>query len=247
MSINTESPAGQTHAAAPEFTDIKLVVLDMAGTTVSDDGLVLQAFDAAATAVGLPVTGAERDTARQYVLDTMGQSKIEVFRALFGDEERAQNANAAFEAAYENAIDGGVTAIPGAEAAITALRDAGVRVALTTGFSAGTQQRILDALGWNGLADLVLAPGGGGRGRPYPDLVLNALLRTGIDDVAVNDVAQVAVIGDTGNDVLSGRRAGASIVVGVLTGAHDRDALLAAGATHVLDSVADLPGLLLPS
>jgi phosphoglycolate phosphatase-like HAD superfamily hydrolase len=78
-------------------------------------------------------------------------------------------------------------------------------------------------------------------------LVLNALLRMGIDDTTLNDVAQVAVVGDTGNDVLSGRRAGASIVVGVLTGAHDRDALLAAGATHVLDSVAELPGLLLPS
>jgi phosphonatase-like hydrolase len=247
MSINTESRAGDTDAAAIRSTDLKVVVLDMAGTTVADDGLVLEAFDAAATVVGLPVAGAEREAARQYVLDTMGQSKIEVFRALFGDEKRAQTANTAFEKAYENAIDGGVVAIAGAEAAITTLRDAGVRVVLTTGFSAGTQQRILDALGWNELADLVLAPGSGGRGRPYPDLVLNALLRMGIDDTTLNDVAQVAVVGDTGNDVLSGRRAGASIVVGVLTGAHDRDALLAAGATHVLDSVAELPGLLLPS
>ena len=32
---------------------IALAVLDMAGTTVADDGLVLAAFDAAATAAGL--------------------------------------------------------------------------------------------------------------------------------------------------------------------------------------------------
>jgi phosphoglycolate phosphatase len=44
--------------------------------------------------------------------------------------------------------------------------------------------------------------------------------------------------------MLSGRRAGASIVAGVLTGAHDGTALTAAGATHVLETVADLPALL---
>jgi phosphonatase-like hydrolase len=247
MSLNTEGrQTGQatqnSSAAARSTSSIRLAVLDMAGTTVADDGLVLQAFEAAATAAGLPTAGAERQAARQYVLDTMGQSKIEVFRALFADESRAQTANAAFEHTYDGSIDGGVSAIPGAAQAISALREAGVRVALTTGFSPATQHRILAALGWQGLADLVLAPGEGGRGRPHPDLVLNAVLRSGVDDVA-----QVAVVGDTANDILTGRRAGASIVAGVLTGAHHRDALLAAGATHVLDSVAGLPGLLLPS
>lgn len=221
---------------------IELAVMDMAGTTVADDGLVVRAFDVAASAVGVPATGEERELARKYVLETMGQSKIEVFRHLFGAEDRAQHANAAFEQSYDASIDGGVTAIPGAAEAISQLRTAGVTVALTTGFSPSTQQRILDALGWQGIADLVLAPGDGGRGRPYPDLVLNALLRTGVDDVA-----KVAVLGDTSNDIRSGRRAGASIVAGVLTGAHDDAILRAAGATHVLASVADLPALLLPA
>jgi phosphoglycolate phosphatase-like HAD superfamily hydrolase len=44
--------------------------------------------------------------------------------------------------------------------------------------------------------------------------------------------------------MLSGVRAGAGLVAGVLTGAHDRDALQAAGATHVLASVTGLPSLL---
>jgi phosphoglycolate phosphatase-like HAD superfamily hydrolase len=38
-------------------------------------------------------------------------------------------------------------------------------------------------------------------------------------------------------------RAGASLVAGVLTGSGDRTGLLAAGATHILGSVAELPGL----
>ena len=62
---------------------IQLAVIDMAGTTVADDGLVVSAFESAATTVGVPESGQERDNARQYVLDTMGQSKISVFRALF--------------------------------------------------------------------------------------------------------------------------------------------------------------------
>lgn len=44
--------------------------------------------------------------------------------------------------------------------------------------------------------------------------------------------------------MLSGVRAGAGVVAGVLTGAHDEDALRGAGATDVLASVADLPALL---
>lgn len=215
---------------------IALAVLDMAGTTVSDDGLVIRAFDEAATAVGVPAEGDEREQARQYVLDTMGQSKIEVFRALFGTEDRAQQANVAFESAYEKHIDDGVKPITGAPEAITQLRAAGVKVALTTGFSRPTQERLLAALGWQDIADLTLAPGEGVRGRPYPDLVLAALMRSGVDDVA-----QVAVLGDTSSDILSGLRAGASIVAGTLTGAHDEDTLLAAGATHVVASVADFP------
>jgi phosphonatase-like hydrolase len=215
---------------------IALAVLDMAGTTVSDDGLVLRAFDEAATAVGVPTEGDDREQARQYVLDTMGQSKIEVFRALFRTEDRAQQANAAFDNAYDKHIDDGVTPIIGAAEAISQPRGAGVKVALTTGFSRPTQERLLAALGWQDIADLTLAPGDGCRGRPHPDLVLTALMRAGLDDVA-----QVAVLGDTSSDILSGLRAGASIVAGTLTGAHDEETLLAAGATHVVASVADFP------
>lgn len=41
----------------------RLAVLDMAGTTVADDGLVLRAFDAAAGAAGLPADGPDHDRA----------------------------------------------------------------------------------------------------------------------------------------------------------------------------------------
>lgn len=220
---------------------IQLAVIDMAGTTVADDGLVSSAFEAAATAAGIPEEGAQRDNARQYVLDTMGQSKIVVFRALLGSEELAQQANTEFERAYGELIDNGrAQPITGAAEAITRLRDAGIKVALTTGFSGLTQDKLVAALGWQDMADLVLAPGDNVRGRPYPDLILAALVRLRADGVA-----NVAALGDTANDVESARRAGVAIAAGALTGAHDEEQLRAAGATHVVGSVTDFADLLL--
>lgn len=215
----------------------KLVVLDMAGTTVADGGLVEQAFAAAARRLG-------EDPAEMvdHVRATMGESKISVFRHLFGTEERAQAANTAFEQAYgELVADGRIAAIPGAREAIERLRAEGRTVVLTTGFARVTQDAILGALGWRDLVDLTLCPAdAGGRGRPYPDMVLAAFLRTG----AVDGVREIAVAGDTSYDMLSGVRSGAGIVAGVLTGAHDTEALRAAGASDVLGSVAELPELI---
>jgi len=217
--------------------DIRLVVLDMAGTTVADGGLVELAFAAAAQRLG-----ADPESMLDHVRATMGESKISVFRHLFGDEERAQRANAAFEKAYGELVDDGLIApVTGAREAVEELTADGRTVVLTTGFARVTQDAILDALGWRDLVPLTLCPAdAGGRGRPYPDMVLEAFLRT----KAAEDVRQAAVVGDTSYDVLSGVRAGAGLVAGVRTGAHGDDAFRAAGATHVLDSVAGLPALL---
>ncbi|MCX5390902.1 phosphonatase-like hydrolase [Streptomyces sp. NPDC006482] len=215
-----------------------LVVLDMAGTTVADGGLVEQAFTAAAERLG-----EDPATMIDYVRATMGESKISVFRHLFGgDETRARQANVAFEEAYGELVAGGLIApVPGAAEAVATLKAQGRTVVLTTGFARVTQDAILDALGWRGLVELTLCPAdAGGRGRPYPDMVLAALLRTG----AVDDVRRIAVAGDTSYDMLSGSRAGAGIVAGVLTGAHGEPALVEHGATHVLASIAELPSLL---
>ena len=220
---------------------IRMVALDMAGTTVADGGAVEEAFQRALDAVGLTAGGLTGDP-QTYIRRTMGQSKITVFTELLqGDRHLAEHANVAFESAFDQAVDRGeVSAVPGAEATFDALRDAGMRVCLTTGFSPGTRERILAALDWQGKVDLALSPADAGRGRPWPDMILTALLRLRIDDVA-----QIAVVGDTTSDLLAGTRSGASMVIGVLTGAHSREELARAPHTHLIDSVADLPALLI--
>lgn len=230
-----------TSTSGPPDTPITLVCLDMAGTTVDDGDAVMESFRAAADEIGLD--GVERDEAMAYVRATMGLSKIEVFRAIVsGDEDRASVANAAFERHYDSVVAAGRLApVDGADELFAWCRDRAVAVCLTTGFAPPTRDAILDALGWHGAVDLVLSPVDAGRGRPYPDMILTAIVRLGIDDVR-----SVAVAGDTSNDLWSGHRAGASVVAGVLTGAHDRSALEAAPHTHVLPSVAHLPDILTP-
>lgn len=219
---------------------VELVVLDMAGTTVADDGTVERAFERVAERLNIGATPEAREEALEYVRVTMGQSKIEVFRAITGDEVLAQAANASFESAYSEIVaEEGVQEIPGAREAIEKLQDAGITVALTTGFARPTVDTILDALGWRELADIVLTPADAGRGRPYPDLPLTALLRT-----ETTSVDAMIVVGDTISDMQSGCRAGAGLVVGVLTGAHDEDQLSEAGAEEVIGSIAELPELL---
>jgi phosphonatase-like hydrolase len=212
----------------------------MAGTTVADDGSVMTAFTAAIAEYGLIPEAKGYDEAMAVVHATMGQSKIEVFRQILGEEERAQRANAVFEATYADAVrDGQVTPLPGAIETITALRAAGIRVCLATGFAPATRDALLDALGWWPLIDLALSPAEAGRGRPWPDLPLTALLRLG-----GGAVTELVVAGDTASDVEAGQRAGAGLVAGVLTGAADRATLERAGAPHILESIAGLLPLL---
>jgi phosphoglycolate phosphatase len=218
------------------MTTITVACLDMAGTTVRDDGTVMDAFQAAIAEANLAPAAYHR--AMTYVQSSMGQSKIEVFRRILGDEESAQAANGAFEHHYEAAVRAGqVQAMPGAPGVFKACRDAGIRVCLATGFSSSTRDAIISELGWGEQIDLALSPADAGRGRPWPDLPLTALLR-----LRGGAVSELAVVGDTASDVESGLRSGAGLVAGVLTGADSRAQLEAAGAPLILDTITAVLG-----
>ncbi|GGL11251.1 putative haloacid dehalogenase-like hydrolase [Sphaerisporangium melleum] len=227
-----------------DASSIKLACLDLAGTTIGDIAMVERAFaDAIATQGIVPGTGAYA-RAMVHVHRSRGCPKIEVFRGIFpGNEAQAQAANLTFERAYEDAIErAGLFPVPGTVEALEKLRAADVKICVITGFSRATLSRVLSVAGWMDQIDLALCPEDTGRGRPWPDMVLTAVLRLRIDDVR-----QVAVVGDTESDMLCGSRAGASIVAGVLTGVHSRERLLHGGANVILDSIADFPGLVLNS
>jgi phosphonatase-like hydrolase len=229
-------------AQAGATRDVKLAVLAMVGTPVFDGGLLERAMTRTLADQGVDEGSEQFERMLRYAKDTAGMSKLTVFSQLFEDRHRAAAANIFFERSCDDLIaDGVIQAVPGAEDAIGWLREAGIMVCLATGFGRHTQNMVLESLGWMGLADLSLCPADAGRGRPYPDMILTAVLALDVDDVR-----KVAVLGDSCADIESGLRAGAPTVAGVLTGAHGEQALRAAGATAVVQSIRDLPVLLEP-
>jgi phosphonatase-like hydrolase len=223
-------------------TRARLASLDMAGTTLDEGGLVYRVLDATvADAAGTPVPpellarwkGTSKREAIAGLLDGLGVSRD--VGTVFADFTRR------LVAAYAETPP---VPLPGVPEAIAALRDGGVRVALQTGYSAEIAESILAGVGWrvgehvDALVTSDLVP----HSRPAPYLVFRTMEATG-----VTDVASVCVAGDTPNDLGAGTNAGAGWVVGVLTGSFDRAALAAEPHTHVLGSVAELPGLLLPT
>lgn len=211
---------------------IELVCCDMAGTTLHDGGLVLEAFHR--TIASLDLDPDEATQAEAYVIETMGQSKIDVFRALFA--QRADDANALFEAHFVDAVrELGVHEIPGARDALESLRSAGIGVALTTGFSPATRELLIEHLGWGDVVEIRVSPADAGRGRPAPDMVLACAMRA-----RVTAMSNVAVVGDTASDMVAGVRAGAGRRIGVLTGTDGEDRLRQHGADVVIESVSQL-------
>ena len=133
---------------------------------------------------------------------------------------------------------GAVRPIPGAAATFGWLRSRGVELALATGFDRDTTTRLLAALGWESAARVVVCGDDVARGRPAPDLIRHAMAAVG-----ERDPLRVAAVGDTTADLAAGAAAGVGWNVGVSTGAHSRERLAAAPHTHLIASVADLPGL----
>ena len=221
----------------PTASRISLAVLDLAGTTAKENGAVRRAAMAAVDQVTDGTGIADFDAIFHR---SRGGAKTAMFHALLdGDRDRADAAHKAFEAELERLIrTDHIQPMPGVAETFARLRELDIKIALATGFSPRLRQILLEHLGWDGAIDLALSPEDAGRGRPYPDVVLTAILRLRIDAVQ-----NVATAGDTVNDLLAGTRAGASIVAGVLTGAHDRAALQQVPHTHILAAITGLPAV----
>ena len=231
-------PGGEQISETPL---VSLVCCGLIGTTVADDGMVDRAYSEAIATQGVVTGTTAYARCMAQVHRSRGRAPIDVLQSLFPESQaRAQAAQLAFDRSFSAAVDrSGVTAVPGAEQSIARLTEMGARVCLVTGFSRRVLGLVLDTLGWWDRVDLAICPDDVPRGCPAPDLVLSAMLRLGVRDVRDTAVAQ-----GTESGVLSGKRSGAGIVAGVLTGIHTKDRLHRAGASHLLDSIADLPDLL---
>lgn len=214
-----------------------LVVFDLVGTTVRADDAVPRAFLAALASEGVALDAAAlvevRGATKRLALDRLLPPGLDHAAAV----ERAYSAfTRALHEAYRPDT---VAPVDGAVAVVHGLRQAGIRVALNTGFDRALALHLLGVLGWSTLADTVVCGDEVAAGRPAPDLIRTAMARTG-----VTDAARVANVGDTTLDLGAGAAAGVGWNIGVWSGAHDRARLLTAPHTHLCASVAGVPAIL---
>ncbi len=226
------------------YAPTELAVFDMAGTTVYDDDFVHRALQAALRHAGV-------DATRDAVNDVMGRPKPMAIRAFLEAEHEAPDAlDDAVDAAHDDFIermnafyasDPAVREVEGVSALFARLQDAGVAVALDTGFSRPTADVIVDRLGWEeaGLLDATVTSDEVAHGRPAPDMIHHLMEATGVEAAD-----RVVKLGDAPSDLKEGDRAGCRLVIGVTKGSHTRDQLAPHPHTHLIDTVADLPALL---
>ncbi len=216
-----------------------LAIFDMAGTTINDRDEVYRVLREASEREGADYTDAQFQ-------EWMGTEKKWAIRNLLEiggvtvTEELVEKAWEWFRAELRRTYtETPPVALDGVAQALADLRDGGVRVGLTTGFSREIADIILDSMGWGvGInldasvsADQVEA------GRPEPHMI-----RRVMEELGVEDASQVISVGDTAADVRSAQAAGVTSV-GVLTGHLSRAEFGELGADHVLDSVADIATL----
>lgn len=222
---------------------IKLVIFDMAGTTVYDDHYVTSALREALLSYGfdIPLDAAD---------EVMGIAKPVAIEMLLNQfyPERAKDTpipeiHQAFLKLmiyfYETSPD--IREIAGTSEVFRVLKEQGIKVGIDTGFSRDITDIIINRLGWynQGLLDVTVASDEVAHGRPAPDMVYKAMQITGITDVKA-----VVKVGDTPVDILEGSNAGCGMVIGVLSGVSTRADLIQYNDAILLDSIIDLPDVI---
>ncbi len=215
---------------------IKLVVADMAGTTVKDSGDVARAFAAVLEEHGVEAPAAQINAVR-------GASKREAIATLIAprygaDTVRVDAVYASFKIHLRTLFAREAEPIPGAVATFDWLRKRGIKIALNTGFDRDIADLLIDALGWRRVADAVICGDDVPQGRPAPYMIFRAMEQT-----ATIDVHHVLNVGDTVSDLQAARNASVAVSVGVLSGAHRRNQLAAEPNTCLIESIADLPAM----
>ncbi len=235
------------------ITPIKLVMFDMAGTTVRDNDEVLLCFAQSCKEDGLIIPDSRLNA-------LMGVSKLEVFHTLWrealGESVQQQVVDTQAQQSFLNFCkiletyyrSHPVEPTDGALEVMEWLRQQGIKVALNTGFYRIVTNIILNKLGWlaglnpqyvGGLGTIIdfsIASDEVPRGRPEPYMIQKAMAVFGI-----TDPKQVIKVGDTPVDLAEGRKAGCIASLAVVNGTHSREALEQLDHDGLLESLRDLP------
>ncbi len=224
--------------------DIKLVVFDMAGTTVNEDNVVYKTvqrafvewkFDISLDVVLRLGAGKEKYKA---IIDILKEATT------VEDVERTakkifQNFKNLLNKSYANLR---VTPYDGVEELFQTLRSHHITIVLNTGYDSNTAKVLLHKLNWKigKQIDALITADDVENGRPSSEMIDKAM-----EIFSISDSSQVLKAGDSIIDIEEGKNAHCGITVGVLTGAHTREQLEKANPTFIINSLAELGKILL--
>lgn len=218
---------------------IKLVVFDMAGTTVDEQNLVYRTVHQSIVAAGYDATlemvlehgaGKEKSTAIHDVLEYLNGKapSTQEVQMIF------QRFKSQLKTAYEVEP---IRPQPSTEFVFQKLRENDVHVALNTGYSRPTALQLLGRLKWEPgrEIDTLVTASDVERGRPYPDMIFKAM-----GELSIEDSRQVIKIGDSAIDVEEGKKAKCKYSIGVTTGAQTAEQIQKAAPDYILDRLEEL-------
>jgi phosphonatase-like hydrolase len=216
---------------------IKLVVFDIAGTTLRDEHQVSKVFQSALNHFGYivsldkidPLMGYEKAQAIRQLLEAGSASVDDQLVTAIHQQFMTQMMR------YYETAD--LQPLPNVEETFRQLQLAGIRVAINTGFSRNIASIVIDRLQWkkNNLIDILIASDEVPLGRPHPYMI-----RSVMDTLQISDPQDVMKVGDTEVDIREGQHAGCRYVVGITTGIFSREALATYNPTHIIDDISDV-------
>jgi beta-phosphoglucomutase len=169
---------------------------------------------------------------------TAGRTNLEILLDLFPDRTEAERHGMAArkEALYRAIAERELTLIAGAREVIAQGRDRGLKIAICTAAPPENIAIAFARFGLGALVDTVTSPADGLRGKPHPDIFLEAARRMGVDP------GQCLVFEDAPLGIEAARNGGMAAVVLTTT----LPAQAFAGYDNVLQSIADFTDYTLP-
>ncbi len=220
----------------------RLIVLDMAGTTVSDDDAVAIAFQKAFAGYGYHVSFDEVRPLMGYKKTLAVQKVLEMKNASITDDlVNKIHSDFVDEMVDHYQTSPHVKPAPDAEDMLEWLKEKGIRVAMNTGFPRQIADVIIERFQWieRNLVDELIASDEVEQGRPFP-FMIERLMESG----GITDASEVVKVGDTEVDINEGRNAKCGIVVAITSGAFTRDQLEQYHPDHIIDNLKELQNII---
>lgn len=217
---------------------VKMIVFDMAGTTVNEDNVVYKTVQWAINKRGFNFS------LDQVLAQAAGKEKFQAIRSVLktyadnDDQNLAKDIYADFVPALEQAYQSlEVKAQPGAKNLFEWLHKNNLLVVLNTGYSRSIAQSLIDKLGWKNAIeyDALVTASDVQQSRPAPDMIRFAMQQFNIDNAK-----EVIKVGDSIIDVEEGLNAGCAASVGITTGAHTSQQLRTANPDFVISNLKEL-------